>query len=702
MRFGRIRLALTLNTLGALGLASVAAAGSLDFVEAEVQADLAGTYDLVLSPDGAHLYAVATGNHALLGFARDGGTGMLTFLQSLRDGQGGVDGLRRPRQIALSPDGANVYVAANMDDAISGFSRNAGTGALTFVGAVFNDPPAVDGLWQVKGVAASAGGSYVFASGRSDPAAPKGAVVVLARDPGTGALSFAALYEEGTNGISGLGGGGRLAVSPDGTSLYVAVANTSSVVVFSFVEATGTLSYVQTVTDGVGGVTGIAGAAAAAVSADGSRVYVAGAGADAVAAFARDPGTGVLSFQGATTGTATTPGLAGVSALAPSPDDAYLYTSGSTDNAVAALLTEPSGGPHWLDARIDNLNGVDGLSGARGVAVSGDGYVYVGGPGDSAIAVFGRGEALDFGDAPDPTFQTLLASNGARHLVVPGLYLGSGIDAEADGAPAAAADGDDLAGTDDEDAVVFTGAIVPGQPASVDVSASAAGLLDAWIDFTGDGDWDDAGERIASGTALAAGVNGLAFAVPVTTVPFSTVATRFRLSSAGVAGPGGPAPDGEVEDYVVATGSGADLGVATGGTTVADWNQPFTFTVTVTNGGPNDVVAAAVAVAMSANSGPVTWTCVAIGGTCTASGSGDIADTVDLTAGGTLVYTIDGVVPDQAPGPQVTATAGVTAPAGVTDPVASNDSAQQQSLIPSIFLDGFETGNTGRWSLAVP
>jgi hypothetical protein len=98
----------------------------------------------------------------------------------------------------------------------------------------------------------------------------------------------------------------------------------------------------------------------------------------------------------------------------------------------------------------------------------------------------------------------------------------------------------------------------------------------------------------------------------------------------------------------------------------------------------------------------VTWTCVASGGTCTAAGSGDIADTVDLTAGGSLVYTLDGTVPDQAPGPFVTAAASVTPPAGVTDPVASNDSALQESLIPSIFLDGFETGDTSRWSLALP
>lgn len=676
-----------------LAVAAPALAGSLDFVEAEVNADLGGAFDLLLSPDGAHLYAIGIANHSLVALARDGGTGALTFLQSLLDGQGGVDLLRRPRQLAISPDGATVYVVATQDDAISFFARDAGTGLLTFGGAIPDNPPAVDGLWQAKGVAVSAGGGWVLTSGRSDPAAPKGAVSVFSRNPSTGALTFVAVHQNGTGGITGLGNGGNLSLSPDGTSLYVATHGTGTVVVFSFDETTGALAWVET-------RTGIAGAAEVALSSDGTRAYA--GGTNGVAAFSRDPGTGALTLLGATAGTPTTPGLAGVSGLALSPDDAYLYTSASPDNAVGALLDDPAGAPVWFDARVDNQAGVDGLAGARAVAVSGDGFVYAGGPGDAAVAVFARGEALEFGDAADPTFPTLLASDGARHLITPGLYLGSGIDAEADGAPAAAADGDDLAGADDEDGVVFTGAIVPGQPASADVTATAAGLLDAWIDFDGDGDWDEGGERIASGAALAAGVNSLAFAVPVTTVPSSTVAARFRLSSAGVAGPGGLALDGEVEDYAVATGSGADLGVATGGTTTADWNQPFNFTVTVTNGGPNDVVGAAVAVAMSANSGPVTWTCVASGGTCTAAGSGDIADTVDLTAGGSLVYTLDGTVPDQAPGPFVTAAASVTPPAGVTDPVASNDSALQESLIPSIFLDGFETGDTSRWSLALP
>ena len=68
----------------------------------------------------------------------------------------------------------------------------------------------------------------------------------------------------------------------------------------------------------------------------------------------------------------------------------------------------------------------------------------------------------DFGDANDPTYPTLLASNGAVHLIAAGVYLGPGpqgtsIDAELDGQPNGTATGDDIAGTsvDDEDGVVF-------------------------------------------------------------------------------------------------------------------------------------------------------------------------------------------------------------------------------------------------------
>jgi hypothetical protein len=159
----------------------------------------------------------------------------------------------------------------------------------------------------------------------------------------------------------------------------------------------------------------------------------------------------------------------------------------------------------------------------------------------------------DFGDAPDPNYPTLLASKGARHIISSTLYLGKHIDGEPDGQPTAAAGGDDVnppTGLDDEDGVSFTSALVPGQNATVNVIASAPGLLNAWVDFNIDGDWLDAGEQIFTDVPLVAGANALVFPVP----PNATLGlsyARFRFSTQAGLAPTGPASDGEVEDYTV-------------------------------------------------------------------------------------------------------------------------------------------------------
>ena len=95
-------------------------------------------------------------------------------------------------------------------------------------------------------------------------------------------------------------------------------------------------------------------------------------------------------------------------------------------------------------------------------------------------------------------YHTLLASNGARHLIVPGIYLGKKIDAEVDGQPNINAAGDDINETEDEDGIIFTGALNPGENSLIDVTASCPGFLNAWMDFNGDGDWTDEGEKILS------------------------------------------------------------------------------------------------------------------------------------------------------------------------------------------------------------
>ncbi|MHC4499129.1 MAG: DUF7901 domain-containing protein, partial [Planctomycetota bacterium] len=161
--------------------------------------------------------------------------------------------------------------------------------------------------------------------------------------------------------------------------------------------------------------------------------------------------------------------------------------------------------------------------------------------------------AVDYGDAPDPCYPTLVTSNGARHSIVSGApWLGpndDGPDADGDGQPDPQALGDDgdIQG-DDEDGVTIP-ALTIGVPTDISVEVSGGGgWVYGWIDFNADGDWDDAGEMVVSGN-LPDGVNVISVTAPAGSAIGTTFA-RFRIISSSIAS---PTPrnwwnDGEVED----------------------------------------------------------------------------------------------------------------------------------------------------------
>jgi len=172
-------------------------------------------------------------------------------------------------------------------------------------------------------------------------------------------------------------------------------------------------------------------------------------------------------------------------------------------------------------------------------------------------------EPMDYGDAPDPGYPTLAASNGARHMNFPFMpvWLGNIVDWELDGQPTPNANGDDLNNAPDEDGVVLLTPLIPGGPAAVQVTASiGGGALQAWIDFNHDGDWSDPGEQVFTNTVLIAGPQILNFLVPLGAIPGNTYA-RFRYSTMGNLAPYGCAPNGEVEDYLWCVGE-VDFGDA--------------------------------------------------------------------------------------------------------------------------------------------
>ncbi|MFF5199484.1 hypothetical protein ACFY3B_07715 [Micromonospora parva] len=126
---------------------------------------------------------------------------------------------------------------------------------------------------------------------------------------------------------------------------------------------------------------------------------------------------------------------------------------------------------------------------------------------------------------------------------------------------------------------------------------------------------------------------------------------------------------------------------------------PFSYTVTVTNGGPSDAVGANLTDPLPAPLAGFTWTCEAsTGSSCTASGTGNINDTITVLAGGTVTYTISGTVPSGTTG-DLTNTATLTPPAGAIDPDCTPNcsSTVVTSIAPAVDLAVVKTATPSHY-----
>jgi uncharacterized repeat protein (TIGR01451 family) len=150
----------------------------------------------------------------------------------------------------------------------------------------------------------------------------------------------------------------------------------------------------------------------------------------------------------------------------------------------------------------------------------------------------------------------------------------------------------------------------------------------------------------------------------------------------------------------------ADLAITkTDGLTSVTSGSVVTYTIVVTNTGPSAVSGAAVADPVPAQLTGVTWSCLATGGSCgAASGTGDIATTVDLSVGGSATFSLSGTI--AATSGALTNTATVTPPAGTADPVAANNSATDVTTVTSFDLQvtkthtgAFTMGSTGSYTI---
>lgn len=395
-----------------------------------------GSHAVAIDPKGKNVYVASSQSNAIAVFRRSGRTGKLTQASGTGGciAAGGAHGCARalglvgPNSVAVSADGRNVYATSLKSDAVAVFARNPTTGALTqprdgrgcLSGATTAGCTTGRALDGPAVVTVSPDGKNVYVG-----SFVANAIAVLARNRSTGALTQPA----GAGGCIGgapadgcatglaLSGPEGLAISEDGTTVYVAAAVSNAVGVLARNASSGALTQA---TDGTGCIvqgalagctTGrqLAGANAVTVSPDDSSVHVTSLMSDSVTSFTRTAATGALAQKTGTAacvvfllanGCSLGRALNAPEGLAASPDGGEIYVAAFTPGAIATLTRNAQSGALMQKPRRPGC-AVSGaasdctlgraLSGAGSVAVSPDGRnLYSTAFSSNAVAIFKR------------------------------------------------------------------------------------------------------------------------------------------------------------------------------------------------------------------------------------------------------------------------------------------------------------------------
>ncbi len=308
--------------------------------------------------------------------------------------------------IAATAIAASLGGAPAAADAAGGFGPLSGRGGCLVAPEAGSSDDGTSGcavgaaLVGAHAVAVSPDGANVYVAGGTagtSVATSFGAVVILERDPATGAISeTGCLSSDGTDGRDGasgactptpsLLGADGVAVSPDGSTVFVSSSSSASVVAFSRDHATGALTRLGCLQGDprpgapCGAANLFSSSSGLAAATDGSALYVAAPLEGAIS---------TLTAPSTTTMPVSDPGGSMSSSGSPASNAA---------TTLASIFTTPPASAYLLNPCIA-VNGLDGVcsvgtatQGLDALTLSPDGkQLYATAPGSKAIDVFATG-----------------------------------------------------------------------------------------------------------------------------------------------------------------------------------------------------------------------------------------------------------------------------------------------------------------------
>lgn len=353
--------------------------------QCEDGAGLVAPMALAISPDGKNVYSVDESWDSVATLTRNPADGSL---RPISDPSGCLSSrasfypdcthareLDGARDVAVSPDGKNVYVAAPAGNAVAVLDRDQGDGHLT---QSSGDDGCVSGsgaagclegraVDEPTSVVVSPDGKNVYVGSE----ALGGGIAIFNRDPDSGDLTqepgaAGCVNETGTscaNGLTEMVGIETLEISPDGKTLYALSPARDAVTLYSRDADTGALTplpaptgcIVGAAADGCTVATGLGEPRALAFSSagEGETAYLASERRDAILVFDRNGATGALSQKPGTAGCVSNTGLSdpmqagtagdcangvamdAIDSVAVLPDGSALYaTTGESDGVV--------------------------------------------------------------------------------------------------------------------------------------------------------------------------------------------------------------------------------------------------------------------------------------------------------------------------------------------------------------------------------